>query len=110
MNSLLHPLLPTEMVTRHDAVGIRLSALLATRVARRTVAADLAAATVQTCRLFSMLARGGCGAPRAGLHEYAAGGLLPCALAQTSPDRRVRLVEVAGGEWFGLCSQNLFAS
>lgn len=43
------------MMTRHDAVHIALPALLAARVARRAVTADLAATAVQACGLFGQL-------------------------------------------------------
>jgi hypothetical protein len=42
------------MVTRDDAVGIALSALLAARVARWAVTADLAPAAVQARGLFGI--------------------------------------------------------
>ena len=65
------------MVTGHDAVGIGLPTLLTAGMAWWAVATDLATAAVETRRLFSMLAGcgRGCGAPRTGLHECAAGGL-----------------------------------
>lgn len=55
INLLLHPLLPPQMMTRHDAVRIALPALLAARVACRAVTADLAAAAVQARGLFGQL-------------------------------------------------------
>lgn len=55
-NSLLDPFLPSQMVAGHDTVGISLTALLTACMARRAIAADLAATTVHAGGLFSMLA------------------------------------------------------
>lgn len=76
-DSLLHTLLPAQVVARHDAVGVGLPTLFAARMAWRAVATDLATAAIKARRLFSVLAGcgRGCGAPRTGFHECAASGL-----------------------------------
>jgi hypothetical protein len=43
------------MMAGNNTVRITLSTLLAARVARRPVTADLAPAAVQTCRLFAII-------------------------------------------------------
>jgi hypothetical protein len=69
------------MMTRNNTVDIALSTLLAARVARRPVTADLAPAAVQTCGLFAIIGLVGRrrAARRPGLHEfvcYAAGEVM----------------------------------